>query len=130
MRIRSLLTFRTLFLWVVVMILGGDLFAPASAVASCGEYLTYSSHPLPATADPSSPLPHQPCDGPFCQAREPEPFTPAPASPNLLEDDRMMEGGFLFVIESNSSFLLVGIHELNLTRHPLQIDPPPRSARD
>jgi hypothetical protein len=72
---------------VVLPLLAGILAAPATARASCGDYVLLGNHPaaLPE-APPGSQTQPRPCSGPLCSRPTPLPSAPVATTPTPVED--------------------------------------------
>ena len=74
---------------VVLPLLAGMLAAPATARATCGDYVLLDGRPVPphsSEAPPAPPPQPRPCSGPLCSRPTPLPLTPVSAAPVPVED--------------------------------------------
>jgi hypothetical protein len=119
-------------------LLAGALFAPATARASCGDYVMFGSQghgasasqrAMPLYADPSrahgpSPL-RAPCSGPAC-SQQSMPFAPPPATPSVEEERWAFPLTFPFLTEGHVIFLVDNANSSQSIHRPALVYHPPR----
>jgi hypothetical protein len=123
---------------VALALLAGALFLPATARASCGDYIMLGSQgqgpsaslgDMSAHTDPSrtqgpSPM-RAPCSGPTC-SQQSIPIAPPPATNPVEEERWAFPLGFPWFLEDNGTLVLATTAPSRSVHRPSSVYHPPR----